>query len=280
MDGDRSPPLSPGPAAVPPRWYRRLAAIRVPVECGGATHHLLFKRGCLVVEDHDLAAEAVMVALGGEPPACVEVRSRWRELCTATLPVAELRGRGPATVRRRFPSPRPAGCELVPDRLVDVLMCAWSVRSARECGSARFVAVPDVVASTLQHRVSEALRRALGPARKLGARSRCKAAVAALPPGHDPQVDISVGPGSVFVRLRLGVTWLAECPEGSDGALGPLLVLGRRGAALLGIRWDAHGRRLWPSVVEVTQERRDGAWQARTQRPARSGGFWSIRSTP
>jgi hypothetical protein len=233
-----------------------------------------------VVEDHDLAAESALVALGGESPACIEVRSRWRQLCVTSLPVAKLAGRGPATVGRRFPASRPAGCDIVPERLVDVLMSAWSVHSARDGGSPAFVAVPDLVAATLQRRVTEALQRALRPARELGARSRFTAAVGPLPPGHDPHVDIVVGPASVVVRLRLGVTWLAECPEGSGGAIGSVLLLGRRGTGLLGIRWDAEGRRLMPAVVEVTARRRDGVWETDTEGPAGGGGFWSIRTTP
>lgn len=59
-------------------WHRGVAPLRVAVRCQGATHHLLWRRGALVLEDHDVAADAVVVALGGERPPCLEVLRSWR----------------------------------------------------------------------------------------------------------------------------------------------------------------------------------------------------------
>jgi hypothetical protein len=59
-------------------WPRGVAALRVGVRCQGATHHVLWRRGALVLEDHDVAADAVLVALGGERPPCLEVLRSWR----------------------------------------------------------------------------------------------------------------------------------------------------------------------------------------------------------
>lgn len=59
-------------------WTRGVAPLRVAVRCQGATHHVLWRRGSVVLEDHDVAADAVVVALGGAPPPCLEVLRSWR----------------------------------------------------------------------------------------------------------------------------------------------------------------------------------------------------------
>lgn len=59
-------------------WTRGVPSLRVPVACGGARHTVLWRRGSLVLVDHDAAADAVVVALGGDPPPCLEVLRSWR----------------------------------------------------------------------------------------------------------------------------------------------------------------------------------------------------------
>ena len=59
-------------------WPRGVAPLRVAVRCAGATHHVLWRRGALVLEDHDVAADAVLVGLGGTRPPCLEVLRSWR----------------------------------------------------------------------------------------------------------------------------------------------------------------------------------------------------------
>ena len=52
--------------------------MRVAVQCLGTTHHVLWRRGSLVLEDHDVAADAIVVGLGGARPPCLEVLRSWR----------------------------------------------------------------------------------------------------------------------------------------------------------------------------------------------------------
>jgi hypothetical protein len=61
-----------------PRWPRGVPPVHVAVQCQHDVHHVFWRRGALVLEQHDATADAVVVALGGEPPACLEVLRSWR----------------------------------------------------------------------------------------------------------------------------------------------------------------------------------------------------------
>ena len=59
-------------------WWTGFPPTTVHVDCGGAKHRVTWRRGKLVLEDHDLTAERALVALGGKPCTCVEVLEVWR----------------------------------------------------------------------------------------------------------------------------------------------------------------------------------------------------------
>ena len=59
-------------------WPRGVAPVRTTVRCEDAEHRITWRRGCLVLEDHDAAADAVLIALGADRPACLEVQRSWR----------------------------------------------------------------------------------------------------------------------------------------------------------------------------------------------------------
>lgn len=60
-------------------WALDLDPVSVVVDCtGGARHVVTWRRGKLVLEDHDLTAEEAAIALGGPRPACLEVLRAWR----------------------------------------------------------------------------------------------------------------------------------------------------------------------------------------------------------
>jgi hypothetical protein len=62
------------------RWYQGLPAVTGEIDCGGERHRITWRRGRLVLEDHDLLAERSLMALGAERPVCVEVLEAWREM--------------------------------------------------------------------------------------------------------------------------------------------------------------------------------------------------------
>jgi len=59
-------------------WPRGVPPLHVRVACQGAEHTISWRRGSLVLDDHDAVADEVLVALGGEAPACLEVQRSWR----------------------------------------------------------------------------------------------------------------------------------------------------------------------------------------------------------
>lgn len=61
------------------------------VDCSGGVHRVAWRRGKLVLEDHDLGAEQTMLAFGGDMPACLATLQLWRNLHTWAM-AAELFG--------------------------------------------------------------------------------------------------------------------------------------------------------------------------------------------
>ena len=59
------------------RWCDTIAPVTIPVRCGDAVHLVSWRRGKLVLEDHDLTAERSLGALGGEPCPCVRILQAW-----------------------------------------------------------------------------------------------------------------------------------------------------------------------------------------------------------
>ncbi|MGH2897661.1 MAG: hypothetical protein ACRDMZ_03230, partial [Solirubrobacteraceae bacterium] len=96
----RGPSMSVGSR----RWYDGLPDVTAELLCGGHRHEISWRRGKVVLEDHDLLAERSLVALGSEPPLCVEVLDAWRRLRGSGLleelldgdavPIEELASRG------------------------------------------------------------------------------------------------------------------------------------------------------------------------------------------
>jgi hypothetical protein len=62
-----------------PRWYDALPEVTATVECEGEEHRIAWRRGKLVLEAHDLAAERTMEVFGGEPCVCMRVLKVWQE---------------------------------------------------------------------------------------------------------------------------------------------------------------------------------------------------------
>lgn len=59
-------------------WYDALDPVSVEIDCSGSRHRITWRRGKLIVEDHDVEAEAVLAALGGSACMCTTVLEGWR----------------------------------------------------------------------------------------------------------------------------------------------------------------------------------------------------------
>jgi hypothetical protein len=62
-----------------PRWYEALPEVTTTVECEGERHRVSWRRGKLVLEAHDLAAERTMEVFGGEACVCMRVLKLWQD---------------------------------------------------------------------------------------------------------------------------------------------------------------------------------------------------------
>jgi hypothetical protein len=62
------------------RRYEGLPDVEAELHCAEEPHRIVWRRGRLVLEDHDLLAERSLIAFGSEPPLCVEVLDAWRRL--------------------------------------------------------------------------------------------------------------------------------------------------------------------------------------------------------
>jgi hypothetical protein len=60
------------------RWYDAREPITANVETGGPVHRVSWRDGRVILHDHDLAAEKVLLALGGEPCPCLLVCDAFR----------------------------------------------------------------------------------------------------------------------------------------------------------------------------------------------------------
>jgi hypothetical protein len=60
-------------------WHDGLPDAGLDVECHGRAHRVRWHRGHLQLLDHpELGSEAVLAALGGDPPPCLQVLDLWR----------------------------------------------------------------------------------------------------------------------------------------------------------------------------------------------------------
>ena len=85
-----------------PAWYEGVPPVTVEVVCGGQAHRLSWRRGKLVLEDHDLSGELALVALGGGSCACLDFLRVWAQGSRDLHSVYWLRG------QPTLPSPLPS----------------------------------------------------------------------------------------------------------------------------------------------------------------------------
>lgn len=245
------------------RWCDHVEPATATVECGGAHHRLSWRRGHMVVEDHDLGAERTMRALGAETPTCLRILTQWRQLhtwATSTELFAQMRSRlgdeqllGPGDLR----TPHELALLLTWER-------AWHMSSYFGEGHER------LLQAQLQARALEPVRRHVGMwADRLGCRQSPSVQVKILRPGQEPRVVGAIDRFTARATAAFGVRWVLEVWARGlalvDDALVLKLAPSPRALRASAVRWEPRASgEARPEVASITLGRRpDGSW-ART----------------
>ena len=231
--------------------------------CSGAEHRVSWRRGRLVVEDHDLAAERTMRALGSETPTCLRILTQWRQLhtwATSTELFAQMRARL-GDDQLLGPGPLAAPHELA---LLVTWERAWRMSSFYGQGHER------LLQAHLQERALEPVRRHTAHwADRLGHPQAPRVEVRVLRPGQSARVVGTIDRYTARATAFLGVRWVLEVWARGlatvDDALVLELVPSARALRARALRWErgAAGEAR-PAVAGLSLGRRpDGSW-ART----------------
>lgn len=238
------------------------------VACSGEQHRLSWRWGSVVVEDHDLAAERAMRALGAETPACLRILKQWRDLhtwATSTELFAQMRGRlGPE--RLLAPGALGTAHELC---LLLTWERAWRGSSYTGGGHER------MLSEHLQARALEPLRRHVEWwADRFGAGPAPNVEVELVRPGRSPRMTGGIDRFAVRAKASLGVGWVLNVWSRGlalvDGALVLDLVPSTTGLGARAVRWEAHPDGMARPVTAAARLGRspDGAWRLRWDEPA------------
>jgi hypothetical protein len=259
-------------------WTWAQPTVAAPVSCGGATHEVLWRWGRLVAADHDLDAEAALVALGGEPCPCLEVLGqvravlagggRWPPPSSGAAPPPPFRAVAAAVELRHQLRAAGAGSAAAADDRDAVARARQRVAQVRALDNRLLRAVTDAAATT-----SAGQRRPGGPTLVLR--------VTPLRAGEETSVDALIGAGRAQVRLGLPVEWLLEvAARGLAIAAGGLTLRAdpadRAGArvAAVALRWaDGLVPQPWTGWLTRTPQ----GWAEVAGPPVRAGLWWSVR---
>lgn len=249
------------------RWCDRLETVSELVDCGGQRHRLSWRAGSLVVEDHDLAAERAMRALGAATPDCLRLLKQWRDLnhwATSAELFVQMRERlgegrilAPGALGRRH--------ELA---LLLTWERAWRFSSYYGAGHER------LLADQLRSRALEPLTRhvVLWSAR-LGCPQAPAVEVQLRRPGQLPQMTGAIDRFSARATAALGVRWVLEVWAREVAVVddGFVLEVAPSGSALgaKAVRWEEQPDGAALPVVASARLGRDagGTWRLRWDRP-------------
>ena len=182
------------------RWCDHVAAATALVDCNGERHRVTWRRGKVVLENHDLTAETAMLAFGGKPFACLGVLRRWRDMHTWAMSgelFRQMQSRlGPDVV--------------LPGHLKPVhelgLMLTWERNWRR---SSYFADYGRLLLEEVRKRAEPPLREHMAFWRKRsGARLLSSVQVTLRRPGQPPSLLGSMDNVRASVTAALGVSWV------------------------------------------------------------------------
>jgi hypothetical protein len=279
-------------------WHHHSPDAVVGVSCEGEEHRVRWVRGQLLLDDHDLAAEEVLLALGGEAPRCVQLVALWREAVADGGFLEEWAAGRPDRVRRAWlrTALRRLRAEGVQDLLPSI-----SPRRAERMGRVLTELPPALQDRAAVAATARALRTEPGPgslhrhvARAVEVRARRafveslaawrrQVPIAALVPfrcevglGVVPEVAGVLAGRSSWCTVRLDAAWLRDVWGAGLAVAGGHLVLAvdhgtggaRRSLDVHALRWApgvgaGPGDRLVPRVAPARLARAatTGTWR-------------------
>lgn len=247
-----------------PRWYDPLPEVTATVDCGGETHRVTWRRGKVVLEDHDLNAEKGMMAFGGEMCPCMRVLEVWVE--QFRMP-PDLFGAMPTWLGEHafllpteFALPRRMGMVLHWER-------AWRFESYLPTKQAK------LLFEELKDKALPTLRRHLNAWKvKTGARVVAGCQVALTPTNEAATVEGTTDRVAMRATARLHPRWVVDVWPQGIGVVDDAFVVDLRTARtandleVVAVRWEPNGAGGWETV----------AAPARVWRDAGSGGEWRL----
>lgn len=244
------------------RWYETVGPVTATVDCEGAAHRVTWRRGKVVLENHDLTAERTMLVFGGELCTCMRVLEMWKEqfgmppelfttMQTWLGPNAHL-------APREFELPRQLGMVLSWERAWR--HTAWLHRKQ-----------PRLLEAVLKDRALGPLRQHLGAYKKVcGARMVSQASVRVVPGDVPARMEGRVEGIGMRAEAWLPGSWVVNVwgrglavvdgafvlevthPSDHDGSV-----------AVRAVRWEQRMARSWAPVAADARITRDdiGAWR-------------------
>lgn len=231
------------------RWCDHVDPATALVECNGEQHRVTWRRGKVVLEDHDLTAETAMLAFGGKPFPCLGVLQRWRDMHSWALSGELFQA---MSTRLGTDAVLPVELKVVHEL---GLMLTWE-RAWRRLSY--YADYERLLVEQIRARALPLLREHLGIWRaRSGARLLSSVEVRVVRPGQAPSLSGSMDRVRVRASAAVGVSWV--------------LRVWARGLALIGDAFvlDVHEPEQDERPMEVEAVRwheRGGAWSPRPVR--------------
>lgn len=261
------------------RWFDGLPPVTAEIRCGGQQHRITWRRGKLVLEDHDLLAERSLTALGSEPPLCMHVLQAWRRMRNAELlygfllrdnasaseevaaPWPSYDARTHFLISRRLRTPPVASTpvkemrdialvEALPDALRRALALSVLVSVERQWGDERYRRrhakhIASALTAITQPLFEQSVRRWR---RNLKPHATCAIELRLLGPGDPPACAGWADRGGAFAVLSLPTSWFTDIWAQGVALVDGCFVLGRGDAPfdassfpVIAVRWQREG---------------------------------------
>lgn len=286
------------PAPPRRRWYRAVSPAELHLDCGGARHTVRWRKGRLVLLDHDVGAEVAMMALGSDKPACLTLLERWRTVMPGGAGPGGMAGRPGRAVAARAAGGGGGGLRSAVAAGGDLRSfgadLARIIELSRLVRAERRWADPELPAADRQRLVDalvgglrQATAASLAPSAPQRGRQQIALHARPLPSGEEAAAEVAIGAARIEIDLQLPLSWVVEVAGRGLGDLEDRLVLGvidalpdRGLVGVVGIVWEVEGRGQVGARLERWWTRRgEGGWvpvadAPRPVHPARSL-WWS-----